>query len=143
MLPSPKVRITEFLNILIEFVNKPYGFLIGKGILGSVKDYMGDIKMFNLGVYSYDEFVIQSYYSMHESVNIFFLSNGLFGLAFLFKYAKMFLRFMRNNPWIVIGSLWFLLLWGYSTTRAYLGLSCFILGLHMIDQNNNISLVDK
>ena len=137
LLPSPKVRITEFINIVLEYVHKPWFVITGKGILGSVKDYLQDIPMFNLSVYSYNEFIIQSYYGMHETINIFFLQSGILGLTFLFKYLNILFINIRNNPWIAIGSVWLLLLWGYSVTRSTFGLVCLCLGLYLIGTENN------
>ena len=135
LLPSPKVRITEFCNILIEYANKPWFFITGKGILGSVKDYMHGIKMFNLSIYSYDEFMIQSYYRVHETINSFFLQSGIVGLLFLIKYLKIVFSNIRNNPWIVVGGIWLLVFWGYSTTRSTFGIVCFCLGLYIAGEN--------
>lgn len=135
MLPSPKVRFTELVNIIIELSKNPINLLLGKGFLGTTKDHLGQIQLFNLGIYSYDEFIIQSYYGMHESVNTFLLSNGILGLFFVIKYLVIVIKHYKSNPWIIIGGLWLLLLWGYSTTRAFLGLSCLCLGLYMIHEN--------
>ena len=134
MLPSPKVRITELFNIILELIKNPIYLLCGKGTLGTVKDYMGDIPLFNLSVYSYNEFSIQSYYGMHESLNMLLLSNGLFGVAFIFYCIKVLIKNIRNNPFIVIGGVWFIVLWGYSITRATLGIACFCLGLLMVEE---------
>ena len=135
MLPSPKVRVTEFANIVVEYIRKPWFLFTGKGILGSVKDYMHEIPLFNLAVYSYEEFVVQSYYGMHESINIFFLQSGILGLFFLYQNFRIFLCSLRLNPWIVIGCVWLLLLWGYSVTRSTFGVACFCLGLYLIENS--------
>lgn len=140
LLPSPKVRITELANIFIEYYHKPWFIFTGKGILGTVKDYLQDIPMFNLSVYSYGEFTIQAYYGMHETINTFILQSGMFGLVFLFKYVKVLFLNLRHNPWIVIGCVWLLLLWGYSVTRSTFGIVCLCLGLYLIGRDKNIVL---
>lgn len=132
MLPSPKVRITEFANIFLELVQNPFYFLFGKGYLGTCRDYMQAIKSYDLSVYSLNEFEIGAFYGMHESINIFFLANGICGIMFLLRYIKTFINGFRKSPWIVIGGVWLVFLWGYSVTRATLGVACLCVGLYQI-----------
>lgn len=136
LLPSPKVRITEMINIFLELIKNPIYLFFGKGYMGTFIDYISGIELFNLSIYSEQEFLIQAYYGAHESINIILLNSGIFGVAFLCKYAILCLKNIRNNPWLVIGLCWILVGYGYSVTRSCLGVGTLVLGIYLLNSKD-------
>ena len=62
---SPKTRIVEIINVIIEFLNKPWLFITGKGYMGSIRDHL---QMFTgyMGAFSYAEWINNIYFNLHE-----------------------------------------------------------------------------
>ncbi|ETI69195.1 hypothetical protein [Neobacillus vireti] len=134
---SPKIRISEFINIIIEYAEKPWYLLFGKGYLGTVRDH---IETFNgsLGAFSDSQWVNGSFYAMHTSLNTLFLTHGLFGLVVLFSVVKLAWKKLIYSPLGTIGSIWFLVYYGYSITLSSFGLICLLIALYEIDNKGNI-----
>lgn len=123
---SPRIRVAEFLNIFIEFINKPLYFFTGKGFMGTIKDYSG---LFVNATVSYDaftdaEWTIGSFYSMHEYASIF-LTFGLPGLIFTGKYLLLVAKNYRHSAWLIIGLYWFVIYYGFSFTIGVFGAVVF------------------
>jgi hypothetical protein len=133
---SPKVRIVEFSNIGIEFLQKPSYFLLGKGFSGSTQDHLNDLGTFNRFAFSDDQYANNSFVVLHETINVLFLKFGLFGLWF---FGWIFIGSIKNithNPWITIGFSWFIFFWNYSLSLAFIGLPSLVLGFFLIDKRN-------
>jgi len=128
---SPKIRLIELYSIFIEFINKPWFFIFGKGYAGTFQDATGIIDgQFLSASYSYNEWLLGYYNNVHETFNILFLYSGIFGLLF-FIYNIFLLFKNRYDPWITTGIFWFLLFYGYSFTLSIFGLFILMYGLVM------------
>lgn len=135
---SPRARIAELLNITVEYFHKPYFVLFGKGYMGSVKDHLNLFGEISLSGYSYGEWISGSFYQMHETLNLLFLSNGVMGVLVFIYFFLQFIKNFHKSFYIIFGSVWFLLFYGYSVTLAFLGVSAMILGLYQISEYNNL-----
>lgn len=134
---SPRYRIYELINTFSEYLHKPYYVFFGKGFLGTMKDYNNYFgTVYTEGGFSEAEWSIMSFYSVHETFNGVLLIGGLFGL---FMYISVFWTFIKNSRkslFLIIGSVWFLLLYGYSMTISVFGIIAFIIGLLDLKKNN-------
>lgn len=138
---SAKYRVIEFLSIAMEFVNKPFYIFFGKGILGSFSDFFGFIEAQGetLAAYSAFEWKIGHYFSVHESVNVLFLSNGILGLIFVIYMVWTCLKNLKFSPFLAIGMMWILFYWDYSTVLSYFGIMCLVIGLAMVGERRNFN----
>lgn len=126
MPPSPQMRVTELLNVFMEYLKKPHLFIFGKGYLGTIKDY---INMFgtsqtNTGSFSLSEWENGTFYALHEGAN-YLLMYGLCGVGYIGFLIKTVKNKGLLNPWNVIGIYWFCLLYGYSYTLGVFGTILF------------------
>lgn len=131
---SPKMRITEFLNISYEFIKKPWFLLFGKGFAGTIKD---NLKLFNnLSVFAFSQWELNlgAYYTMHESINSMFLIGGVNGLITLYKSVILVLKRLVKSPWLVYGLMWLLLYYGFHLTIAIFGVVSLVVGLSESDE---------
>ncbi len=126
---SPKYRIGEFANIFIEYVNKPYYALFGKGYMGTFKDYLGAFGAdFSESGFSIAEWLNSSFYGVHETLNSLFLCNGLIGLTYFCYVIKLLIKNFHKSFYFLLGAIWFLIFYGYSVTLAALGLISLCVG---------------
>jgi hypothetical protein len=125
---SPKARISEFLNIGYEFINKPWYFPFGKGFMGSIKDNLNLFDTVSTTGFSQWEIDAKTYFNMHESINSLFLISGVYGLVYLLRNLWFMIRNLHKSPWILFGFLWMLLFYSYSLTISIFGVTCLILG---------------
>ena len=61
---SPKMRITEFMNVAEEYIRKPWFAPLGKGFCGTVKDHLGlftDLTEFSFSKWELDLFKRMQY----------------------------------------------------------------------------------
>lgn len=140
---SPQFRITEFLNICIEYINKPWYLVTGKGYLGSIKDHIG---MFNRvgGDFSDYQWNNGTFYFLHESINLLFLNNGLLGLLIWGNILKFTLKNYQKSFYILLGGIWFCLNYGYSIIITIVGMVSLVIGLLEIKQlESNSNTVRK
>lgn len=125
---SPRNRIEEFVNVALEFKNKPQTALLGKGFSGSTKDHI-PFSIINDSAYSEDQYYNHSFISLHETLNNTILKFGIFGLIFLFVLFMFLVKQLNQNPWSAVGALWLLFFYGYSGVLGMLGISCIILSV--------------
>lgn len=126
---SPKMRIYEFMNIVSEYVEKPWFLLTGKGFCGSIKDNLnlfGDASEFTFSVW---ELHTQIYMSMHESINNFFLIGGLSGLYVIISICVNLSFKLYKSPWLIFGLIWVLFFYGYHLNVSIYGILSLIVGL--------------
>lgn len=126
---SPKIRIEELLNTFLEFVKHPSFALFGKGFGGGHQDYRYAYGGYNPAAFSLEEYNNEYFIRMHESVNTIFLKFGLLGLVLsgtlLFRHCLV----CNKSPWLVLGCLWFVFFWGYSSSLMSIGLSSLFIGI--------------
>jgi hypothetical protein len=138
---SPKIRIAEFVNVGIEYIKKPYFAIFGKGFGGGIKDHINDFGYYFDGAFSDDQYDNHTFVFLHESLNTFFLKFGLWGLfSSLVIMGHGFWNF-RNNPWLVIGTIWIAIFVAYSISILMVGLSSLVLGFYLLelDKNNRLN----
>lgn len=129
MSSSPKMRITEFMNIGAEYLGKPWLMIFGKGFTGTIKDNLGLFDELTGFSFSEWELNLGAYFSMHESVNCFFLVGGLSGLWIILSISMKLLKRLERSPWLVLGFMWILLFYNYHMSIAIYGIVALIVGL--------------
>lgn len=141
--PSAKFRFQELGNIIQEFLRKPYTIFVGKGIMGTCLDYNNTFFSTNYvgeGGFLEIEWQAGVFFSMHESINVLFLSSGLFGISFLFFTVKTCLKNLSKSPFLAIGLIYVLFHYNYSFTASNFGIVCLLIGLYEID-NQRIGII--
>lgn len=127
---SPKVRIDEFVNVLIEFMNKPYYFILGKGFSGAIKHYTTATNWNLVGsTFSKNEISNRLYAFMHETPMTLFLMSGLIGMLFIMNEVWFAVKNWKKSVWIIIGIVWFMFFFnagGYAS--VYFGLFAWVVG---------------
>lgn len=140
MPPSPRFRISELLNILAEYYKKPYYFVFGKGYLGSIVDHLRLFERVG-GDFSDDQWANGTFFYLHESFNLLFLNNGLFGLILWFRVFALLLKKYKVSFFLALGCVVFLLTYGYSFVLSLIGFASLIVGLFdctLEDKNNKV-----
>lgn len=115
--PSPAFRIDEVLNIGIEYTDKPFYSMLGKGFGGTTLHHTpflfwekGD------GTFSDEQIRLGAYYAMHESVPVIFLRHGLVGVLFMLQTLIVLLKRMPKTRWALLGIIWFFFFWRYGVS---------------------------
>src|SRR5690606_5756124 len=67
---SPNARIDEFLNVIVEYNQKPFFSILGKGFGGSTKDHIKAFGSFQSSYFSDNEYIYGSFVFLHETINI-------------------------------------------------------------------------
>lgn len=134
VLISPQIRINETLNIIYEYMEKPWLLPFGKGFMGTIKNYTGIT--YALGAYSQEEWTAGLFYRMHESLNKILLPNGLFGISFLVIQLVNGFKNISKTPWGSIGLYWLLISYGHSITMTAFGFMCLIYSVMQADKVN-------
>lgn len=127
---SPRMRITEFMNIAEEYQRKPWFALFGKGFGGTIRDNLSLFNTLDEFVFSKWELQLGAYYSMHESLNCFFLIGGLAGLYYFIFISASLIKNIHKSPWLLLGFLWFLLFYNYHRTISIYGVISLVVGLN-------------
>lgn len=133
---SPRLRLYETGNIIQEYSKKPWLLLLGKGILGTVKNYTN--MSYHAGAYSDIQWQTGLFFRMHESINKLLLANGLAGIWFLFVTTKNGIKDIAKTPFGAIGLYWLLICYGHSITMTAFGFSCLVYSLIQADKVNGI-----
>ena len=130
---SPKVRIEEFINTVIEFSNKPY-YLFGKGYAGSISDHRNGFGFFEEGAFNDEEYNNNSFIMLHESLNVLFLKFGILGVLFLLYLIVLSFKNYKHSPLVLIGLIWALFFFNYSLSIALIGIPALITSIYEIDR---------
>lgn len=134
MAHSPRIRIGEVINVLLEYAHKPWLIITGKGFLGTVKDYSGIWvnETISYSAFTSEEWYVGAFYSMHEITSYFLVFGGL-GVRYLLRYLKYVKRNYVNNSWLLFGAYWFLVYYGFSFTIASFGCLVFFYSICYTD----------
>lgn len=132
---SPRIRIQEIINITNEYIKKPYFFLLGKGLGGTM--LVGDMK-FTAHAFTDLEWSSGLFFNVHESFAKLYLSNGMYGIWFFFYTIVLCLKRATKSPWILVGLYWFAISFGYSITMTAFGLSCLLYGFYESEREENV-----
>jgi hypothetical protein len=130
---SPRYRVAQFLNIMIEYFNKPYFILFGKGFFGTYQDYINGFTEGYLSAFTKQEFDNNTYYYVHDAINVIPLTHGLAGFIAIYSLVKrFFLSFLKSN-FLIIGTIWFTIYYGFSFNISLFGVTALFTGLIEID----------
>lgn len=146
---SARERIDELINIFIEYKNNPFGFLFGKGLMGSTHDWgsfftFGGKPMPN----AFSDFQNNSglYYVMHLTMSNLWLSNGLLGVGLMFYMIYLCVKYLRHSFLLAPAAMWLFLVYRYMTTLSIFGTACMIIGFLEVDMKlnkKNCAIYDK
>lgn len=108
MLPSPKIRIIEGINIILNYLEKPLFSIFGFGFGGYYQDISGLFKEVNLEMGAFSKEIIDSgiFPNAHVQLLNIFLFNGFFGLFFIYKYCVLFWKNIKKYPLATISFFW-------------------------------------
>ena len=133
---SPKFRVAEFTNVVIEYIKKPWFSIFGKGVLGTILDYTNSFgESYKAGTFSKGEWSIGAFYSMHLVPASFMLWNGIVGLYFYISTIVKNLRMSNKNCLLLVGTVWFAVFYGYSSTLTVYGIIILIIGYFEIEED--------
>lgn len=104
---SSSIRWEELANIFLEYLNKPYYAIFGKGIGGSILHRTNWNTWSVLSAFSQEQINAKVYIAMHETINILFLKFGFIGLMFAIKNIYTAIKNISKSPWILMGITWF------------------------------------
>lgn len=141
MAGSPRVRITEMINVGIEYWNKPWLIITGKGYLGSIKDYVNMFSSYQ-GSFSYAEWNAGVFYNLHE-FSTQLLMFGLLGVCYSIRLFKETIKLYKSNIWIIFGCCWFLIMYGYSFTISTFGIVALFYGLKATSDEKSSGFLEK
>ena len=136
---SPRMRIAEFVNVFIEYANKPWLILTGKGYGGTIKDhtqffYLVPDYMMATG-FSAKQWDNKLFYDLHEIVNSLLIF-GLMWVNFFISTVKKVIKTYKRYPWVIIGAYWILLYYGYSFTITTFGATAYFIGALEVDKDS-------
>ena len=134
--PSAQFRYFELVSVWEEYRSKPGQVVFGKGYMGSIRDHLGVFNVRSVSAFPLEQFDNGTFYSLHE-VTGYLLKYGLLGLFVWFVVARAAWRHLGDNPWIVVGAYWYLLLIGYSLTLSVLGATALAYGFFLVDQHRS------
>lgn len=110
---SPLQRIDEVHNTLIEYYNKPWFAIFGKGFGGTTQHYTNLLSWSGLDQFSADQIQMKAFYRMHETLAVILLQNGIIGLMFFFKMIGKLLKRLYKTPLAMMALVWFFFYWEY------------------------------
>ncbi|ERI89309.1 hypothetical protein HMPREF1981_00020 [Bacteroides pyogenes F0041] len=131
---SPRMRITEFMNVGYEYILHPWYVFGGKGFCGNIQDHLGLFTFLDESAFSNWQLELGAYRGLHESFNTFFLVGGISGLYILFSSLKDILKNMDLSPWLMFGGLWLFLFYGYHMNVSIFGITSLVVGLIEVDK---------
>lgn len=139
---SPKYRIEEFYNIVLEYINKPWSFILGKGIGGTITHHTNWLNWsIDASAFTLNQRQSGVYNELHETINVVFLKFGLLGLWFFITNVINAIKNMRKSPWLLMGIIWFAFFIS-SYISLYMVAGAFLLGMYESDKFDN-SVMNK
>jgi hypothetical protein len=132
--PSTKFRVNEFINIYNHYKIFPLAIPFGFGIVAGAPDYISGYGLFADGSFPQVEYNFSYFISYHE-ISSFFIKYGLLGVIFLLIVLKYAIKFKEKSQFLVVGTIWLLLYWGYSQTLATVGACILAIGIMEIPNN--------
>lgn len=126
--PSTRFRLDEFINVYQHYRLNPFFIPTGFGIVGGAPDYISGYGIVADGSFPDVEYTYSYFISYHEIVS-FLIKYGLLGLSLLVLIFIKAIKFKENLPFLVVGSIWLILFWGYSFTLAITGATILAIGI--------------
>lgn len=108
MYSSPKIRVIEGIDIILNYLEKPLFSIFGFGFGGYYQDISGLFKEVDLEMGAFSKEIINSgiFPNAHVQLLNIFLFNGFFGLIFIYKYCVLFWKNIKKYPLAIISFLW-------------------------------------
>lgn len=135
---SAKFRVDEPMNIAIEYFNKPWFALFGKGIAGTTLHYTPFCDWNDSAAFLTNQTAYGFYSEMHESTSVLFLRHGIAGIIFLVSTIIMLLKKIKYSPFAMWGIVWLLFYWSYGNSFR-LGAVALIIAL-MSERKENVKI---
>lgn len=140
--PSTKFRVNEFINIFNHYKLFPIGIPFGFGVAAGAPDYIAGYGLVADGSFPQTEYNFNYFISYHE-ISSFFIKYGLLGFFLIYTLVRYSIKFKEKSQFLIVGTIWFLLYWGYSQTLATIGACILAIGVMEIPNYNKKSLVSK
>lgn len=121
---SPYTRVATTLNILDNYLHRPWCFIFGMGYGGYFTDSLSLFGGLDLtsGGWS-DEVVKSGHFNMgHDTFASVPLFNGFFGLYLIFKIVFLYAKRIRSNMYAFAAIPWLFLTFYFNTQLAISGL---------------------
>jgi len=126
--PSTRFRVDEFINIYEHYLRSPLNIVSGFGIVGGAPDYIGGYGLVADGSFPQSEYSNGYFISYHE-FSSFLIKYGLTGVIFSSILIINSYKYRSKSPFLVVGTIWFMLFWGYSQTMAVVGAASLVVGV--------------
>lgn len=139
---SSSFRVDEFINIIYEYLAKPWYAIFGKGIVGTTLHHTSSLSWAGAGSFSAVQQQAGVYVRVHESINLIFLKYGIVGLYGMTRIVVYGIKSMKKSPWAIIGILWLLFYVGVYQTLL-IGAMALILGVYESYLDESYSLRDR
>ena len=141
---SISIRIETMINIFIEYYEKPWFILSGKGFGGSILKYYGFAMWNNFGSSFPDEMIARGVFSQFHAQFLELLINfGFMGVMFTYFTIKLIVKEIGDihiNAWKVGALFWlFILPWEF---RSMIIGSCFV-SLSLCSKNDLVGCIVK
>lgn len=133
--PSTRFRFDEFINIFQHYKLNPIFSIIGFGIVAGAPDYIYGYGLFQDGGFPQIEYTFNYFISYHE-ITSFLIKYGLSGLLLLLLIIIKAYKYKESLPFLVVGTMWLILFWGYSFTLAIIGAAILAVGIMEIPPRN-------
>ena len=141
--PSPAFRIDELLNIGIEYIEKPFYVLFGKGFGGTTLHHTHFLNWEQGGgTFSDVQIKLGAYHAMHESLTNIFLRHGILGLVFFIDTIIMLIKKLPYSNWALLGIIWFFFFWRYGIT-FWIGALAIPLSMNILSNDNSHLILFK
>jgi hypothetical protein len=130
---SPMFRFDELHNIYIEYIQKPFFAVFGKGYGGTVFHHTDLLSWETAkGAFSQAEIKMKAYHSMHETLAQVFLTHGIVGIYFIFSLLYRLFKSYEYSGWAIMGLLFIFFYWNYGMSFS-IGTVAVVLSLHQLD----------
>jgi hypothetical protein len=126
--PSTKFRVNEFINIFTHYKIFPLAIPFGFGIVAGAPDYIAGYGFIADGSFPQVEYNISYFISYHE-ISSFLIKYGLMGMILLIILLRYAVKFKENSQFLIVGTVWLMLYWGYSQTLATVGACILAIGV--------------
>lgn len=109
---SVGTRVEEFINVIIEYINKPMYLFTGKGFGGTIQHYWGVFSWDYENAFTEVQRINGSYSNFHTGAVEMMINFGISGFFFVVRWIFELIgaaKEKKENPWIIIGTLYMLL----------------------------------
>lgn len=134
---SPLYRFDELHNTFIEYTEKPWYAVFGKGLGGTIRHHTNLLFWESgHGTFSESQIKMGAYHTMHETLAVLFLQHGIAGVCFFIWMIVMLIKRLYKTPWAMIGLVWIIFYWSYGVALIIGGIAMVL----AITQDDKFSL---